>query len=78
MRKGDLYQVALIEVRKAIVGADPRVRPPVGGPMGPPLQKKKINYLYERNLVLGGFQMLIKSPLPPLEKGRNENSFQNN
>jgi len=47
-----LYQVVLIEVRKAIVGAPLRVRPLVGGHIGPPLQKKKIDYSYERNLVL--------------------------
>jgi len=46
-----LYQVALIEVRKAVVGAHLRVRPLVGGHMGPPLHKKKVNYLYDRNLV---------------------------
>jgi hypothetical protein len=49
-----LYQVALKEVRKAIGGAPLRMRPPVGGHIGPPLQKKKICYLYERNLVLEG------------------------
>jgi len=52
--QGISYQVALIEVRKAIVGAHLRVRPPVGGHIGPPLQKKKINYLYERNSGISG------------------------
>jgi hypothetical protein len=47
------YQVALIEVRKAVVGAHLSVRPLVGGHMGSPLQKKEIYYLYERNLVKG-------------------------
>ena len=47
---GDSYQVALIEVRKAIVGAHLRVRPLVGGHIGPP-QREKTYYLYERNFV---------------------------
>jgi hypothetical protein len=38
--------------KKSYCRAHLRVRPPVGGHIGPPLQKKKICYLYERNLVL--------------------------
>jgi hypothetical protein len=63
-----LYQVALIEVRKAIVGAHLRVRPPMGGHIGPPLQQKKINYLYERNLVLEGEAQLPSGPCDTLAR----------
>ena len=46
-----LYPVALIEVIQVLVG-DPVGRPLLGEHLSAPLRKKRVNYLYERILVL--------------------------